>query len=377
MHRLQLTRVALALLPLLALSALVAPAASQASSANVAALQVALKSMKLYKGKVDGVRGPLTKRGVVVLQRKRGLRADGVAGPRTKRALGWRGRPKLGSRVIRPGQRGWDVAAVQFLLQAGGFGAARADGVYGRLTRQAVKRAQGEAGLRKDGLVGPKTIAFLRRELLRGGGGGSTGGNGTVLIENPTVSPIAFIRPAPGPISGTFNEDRGTHRHSGVDFAAPRGTPIKASASGTVIFAGFNSGGYGNLVVVQHTDGYTTWYAHMSKVTTSVDARVAAGQQLGLVGSTGNSTGPHLHFEIRHFDTPLNPLPLLTPEATLASATVSGADGESPAEQTEDHGAEHAEGDEHAGHSHPTGCAPAGTGNGGGSNWIARARLCQ
>lgn len=364
MHRLQLTRVALALLPLLATCFLVAPAASQAaSSANVAALQVALKNMRLYKGKVDGVRGPLTKHGVVVLQRKRGLRTDGVAGPRTKRALGWRGRPALGSRVMRPGQRGWDVAALQFLLQARGFGAGRADGVYGRLTRQAVKRAQRMAGLRTDGLAGPKTITFLRG--VRAGGDETPGGNGTVLVENPSTSPIAFIRPAPGPVTGTFGENRGTHRHSGVDFASPRGTPIKAAAAGTVIFAGFNSGGYGNLVVVQHTDGYTTWYAHMSRALASVGQRVAAGTRIGLVGSTGNSTGPHLHFEIRHFDTPLNPLTFLAPEATMARAATAGD-------------AEHAD---HGEHTHEAGCTPlaagnGGSGRGGGSNWIARARLC-
>jgi murein DD-endopeptidase MepM/ murein hydrolase activator NlpD len=368
MRELRLTRVALALLSLIAAVALLAPASSNASSANVAALQVALKSLHLYKGKVDGVSGPLTRRGVMALQRKRGLRADGVPGPRTKRALGWRGRPPLGSRVIRPGFRGWDVAAVQFLLQAGGYGVGRADGIYGRMTRRAVKRAQRQAGLRPDGLVGPKTIRFLKRQNPSRGKPAS-GGSGTVLIDNPDENPIAFMRPVEGGwISGVFSENRKTHLHSGVDFAVPRGTPIKASASGVVIFAGWNSGGYGNLVVVQHKGGYTTWYAHMSKVTTRVDAEVKVGEQLGLVGSTGNSTGPHLHFEIRHFDTPLNPLPLLSPEATAArsySAEVGGGEAQLPEAQV--HG---------DAHEHATACSPVDADGAAGESWIAQASLC-
>ena len=73
---------------------------------------------------------------MVAFQRHRGLAADGVAGPRTRRALGWRGRPGLGSRTMRIGNRGWDVAALQYLLQRAGHGAGRADGLFGPLTRR-------------------------------------------------------------------------------------------------------------------------------------------------------------------------------------------------------------------------------------------------
>lgn len=335
------------------------PQTGEASSPRVAALQVALKSMKLYKGKVDGVTGPMTKRGVVRLQRKRGLKADGVAGPRTKRALGWRGRPALGSRTIRPGQKGWDVAALQFLLQRGGYGAGRADGVYGKLTRQAVKRAQRAAGIRVDGVAGPKTIAFLRRG---GNGGGGKSDPGRVLAGNdPGLSPIAFQRPVTGPIGDGFGAARERGRkHAGLDFPVAQGTAIRASASGAVIFAGYNSGGYGNLVVVQHAHGYTTWYAHMSRVLSSVGQQVPAGTRLGLVGSTGNSTGPHLHFEIRHFDTPLDPAPLLSPEAVMARAKAPVASGG-------EHG--HRQGAHRA-------CAPGSAPSRAGTNWIASEPLC-
>ena len=86
--------------------------------------------------------------------------------------------------------------------------------------------------------------------------------------------------------------------HSGVDIAAPNGTSITAAKGGTVIMAGFN-GGYGNCVIVDHGGGISTLYAHMSRITTGDGAVVKQGQQIGSVGSTGNSTGAHLHFEVR------------------------------------------------------------------------------
>ncbi len=131
--------------------------------ARVAALQSALKGLHLYSGYVDGIRGPLTRHGIVAFQRHRGLHVDGVAGPQTRRALGWRGRPGLGSRVMRFGDRGWDVAALQFLLQRAGHGPGRADGLFGPLTKAAVTRAQGAAGIAVDGLAGPATIRLAAR----------------------------------------------------------------------------------------------------------------------------------------------------------------------------------------------------------------------
>ena len=87
--------------------------------------------------------------------------------------------------------------------------------------------------------------------------------------------------------------------HKGIDIAGPIGTPINAAADGTVISAGWNSGGYGNLVEVKHSDGTTTRYGHNSRISVSVGQTVRQGQQLAEMGSTGHSTGSHLHFEIR------------------------------------------------------------------------------
>ena len=123
--------------------ALVLPASAGAASANTAALQSALTALGLYTGFVDGVRGPLTRSAVIRFQRRRHIAVDGIAGPQTRRALGRRGRPRLGSRVMGVGKRGWDVAALQFLLQRRGFGPGAADGIYGGLTQAAVDARAG------------------------------------------------------------------------------------------------------------------------------------------------------------------------------------------------------------------------------------------
>ena len=106
--------------------------------------------------------------------------------------------------------------------------------------------------------------------------------------------------------------------HRGLDFAAPRGTHVYASGPGQVIHAG-RRGSYGNLVIISHGLGLETRYAHLRRVRTESGRFVTAGTVIGTVGSTGRSTGPHLHFEVRQFGEPINPkwaLGLRTP--TLA-----------------------------------------------------------
>jgi hypothetical protein len=91
----------------------------------------------------------------------------------------------------------------------------------------------------------------------------------------------------------------GMRAHNGIDFGAPLGTPVLAAADGEVITSEFDEGGYGKYIVIDHGDGYTSVYAHLSHLRVPARAQVKAGQLIGLTGSTGNSTGPHLHFEVR------------------------------------------------------------------------------
>lgn len=99
--------------------------------------------------------------------------------------------------------------------------------------------------------------------------------------------------------------------HSGVDFRAEYGAPVRATGSGTVVKAGWN-GGYGRMVEIDHGDGITTRYAHLSKIMVEVGARVEKGGIVGRVGSSGRSTGPHLHYEIRRKGRAVNPLTFIS-----------------------------------------------------------------
>ncbi|HNW71377.1 MAG TPA: LysM peptidoglycan-binding domain-containing M23 family metallopeptidase [Candidatus Paceibacterota bacterium] len=116
-----------------------------------------------------------------------------------------------------------------------------------------------------------------------------------------------FINPVPG----YSRRSQGLHGKNGIDLAAPTGTKILASASGKVIFArnGYN-GGYGNMVIIQHSNGTQTLYAHMSRLGTTMGSKVSQGQVIGYVGSTGHSTGPHIHFEVHGAKNPGGATPM-------------------------------------------------------------------
>jgi murein DD-endopeptidase MepM/ murein hydrolase activator NlpD len=116
-----------------------------------------------------------------------------------------------------------------------------------------------------------------------------------------------LIWPVNGPITGVFGESRPGHMHAGVDIAVPVGTAIRASASGRVAIAGW-VGGYGNYTCIQHSGALSTCYGHQSRIGVSVGQSVAQGQVIGASGNTGNSTGPHVHFETRINGAPVNPM---------------------------------------------------------------------
>jgi murein DD-endopeptidase MepM/ murein hydrolase activator NlpD len=137
-----------------------------------------------------------------------------------------------------------------------------------------------------------------------GNGGGNGGGRGSGNGR--------FIWPVNGAVASGFGPRvhpifGGTRVHTGLDLSASSGTPIKAAGDGVVVMAGGN-GGYGNWTMVDHGGGLATGYAHQSRIAVSVGQRVSTGQVIGYVGSTGASTGPHLHWEVRVNGNPVNPM---------------------------------------------------------------------
>lgn len=128
----------------------------------------------------------------------------------------------------------------------------------------------------------------------------------------PYIRNYPTIRPIQGRLTSGFGWrrnpfGRGTEMHEGVDIAAPTGTPIRATGGGVVTFSGW-SGAYGNKVIINHGMGIQTWYAHNSVNLVEVGQRVARGETIARVGSTGRSTGPHVHYEVRVNGSPVNPV---------------------------------------------------------------------
>ena len=128
-------------------------------------------------------------------------------------------------------------------------------------------------------------------------------------IKAATLDGVYFeVKPVTGVITSRYgaNESIGDHTHKGIDIGAPNGTKIVAAAKGTVSYSGW-MGGYGYLVIIDHGNGIQTYYGHCSKLYVKVGEEVEAGEQIAAVGSTGYSTGNHLHFEIRKNGSQVNP----------------------------------------------------------------------
>ena len=130
---------------------------------------------------------------------------------------------------------------------------------------------------------------------------------------SPTVKPRKgfFIWPAKGTLTSRFGIRNG-RKHEGIDIAAPKGTPIHSAADGKVVFSGWGPTGYGKMVIIKHKHHLTTLYAHNSKLLVKKGSRVKQGHKISLMGSTGRSTGSHLHFEVRNDTHPKNPIKYLS-----------------------------------------------------------------
>jgi murein DD-endopeptidase MepM/ murein hydrolase activator NlpD len=113
--------------------------------------------------------------------------------------------------------------------------------------------------------------------------------------------------------------------HTGVDISAPQGTPVHAAADGIILHAGWNTG-YGRCVVIDHGNNYQTWYAHLSRMDVIEGQEIRQGEVLGAVGTSGRSTGAHLHYEVRVGSTPVNPYRFLARAATVRTASAASSD---------------------------------------------------
>jgi len=268
----------LALVGLTAVLAAVAaaPRASARGDPEVAALQVALHRGGWYSGTIDGIRGRSTAAAVRAFGRAHD--SFGVMAPRP-----------LGSRVLEEGAVGADVAELQFELAWRGFPSGVFDGAFGVHLTGALKRFQRWAGLLPDGIAGPATIAAVRTE--------------------PRIAPPRLAWPLAARLSGTFGP-RGARFHAGIDLAAATGEAVHTAAPGRVVWVGIRDG-WGLCVIVAHGGGVRTLYAHLSSAAVRLGSRVTTAAVLGRVGSTGEATGPHLHFEVRLRGAAIDPLTTL------------------------------------------------------------------
>jgi murein DD-endopeptidase MepM/ murein hydrolase activator NlpD len=128
--------------------------------------------------------------------------------------------------------------------------------------------------------------------------------------EKNAHKPVNFLWPVEGKCENLFEEAE-NKRHQGIDIVSPLGTPIKASGSGVVLYSGNSIRGYGNLIILRHSEEFVTVYAHNQVNLAGEGMEVQEGQVIAKVGQTGNASGPHLHFEIRVNNKAVDPLPFL------------------------------------------------------------------
>lgn len=273
-----------------ALGAIHVSSAATMGNPHGAALQVALVERGYSVGTIDGLVGPLTLAAVASFQADTGLRVTGKANARTVEALGGPARSVQTRSVARRGETGWNVVRLQFLLAWRGFPSGAFDGVFGERAERATMKFQAWAGLTVDGVAGPATFRALRKQPQRL----------RVRLSMPVAAPVGDVF---GP--------RGARFHAGLDLPVAAGTPVTAAKAGRVAYAAFHDGGFGNLVVIQHRNGLRTRYGHLSEIVVEVGESVRRGQSIGLVGSTGRSTGPHLHVEVLLRGALVDPHPLL------------------------------------------------------------------
>lgn len=173
-----------------------------------------------------------------------------------------------------------------------------------------VQEEEAIANLYKEKPVVKKNTKLAKTTSTKYASSGSSSGFSTSsnMSKTSTALGVSLIKPITGTITSRFGARSSirSSAHTGLDIAAPKGTPIKAAAPGTVIWSG-KKGSYGYLVVISHSNGVQTYYGHCSSLYVSAGQTISQGQVISAVGSTGNSTGNHLHFEIRVNGVAYNP----------------------------------------------------------------------
>jgi murein DD-endopeptidase MepM/ murein hydrolase activator NlpD len=167
----------------------------------------------------------------------------------------------------------------------------------------------------------PKTYAYQDKYAKPAPARVSRGAAPTAPVTMQKLKPVTsapvggapvFVWPVSGRVLSDFGATTTGGRNDGINIAAPLGAPIRAAASGFITYAGDELKGYGNLVLIKHSGGYTTAYAHADRLLVVKGDYVASGQVIGYAGETGDVTSPQLHFEIRSNTTPVNPRSYLT-----------------------------------------------------------------
>lgn len=262
----------------IAAAALIAAGFVRASTAdrphpdpNVAGLQTALAVKGFYRGPIDGIQGPRTTAALRALQRRFGLSKSNLGSRRTLSALGTLGRPRYGTRVLRLGMVGLDVAALQFELRYHGFPNDER-GSFGRHTLLALTRFQRFAGVPPDGAAGRGTY--------------------DALAKPPPVAP-KLRRPL-------AVVERTTAVGNAVELSCPYATPVAASMAGTVVFSANRTRGYGYTVVTRDARGFELLYGHLARIDVRNGQRVVPGALIGLAGWTGKKRAKtSLRLELR------------------------------------------------------------------------------
>lgn len=273
------------------------------TGSDVKTLQTMLNTVSNAGLTVDGKFGANTQAAVKKFQSANGLTADGICGAKTWAALTTQYNAIKSYSTVRNGSSGNDVRTLQTMLNAVSNAGLTVDGKFGANTQAAVKKFQSANGLAADGICGVKTWAALVSRY-----NASRASSNTFIW--PLSSSFTKITSYTGNRVNPITNQR--QNHGGIDISATKGAAVYASAGGTLYVGNSGcthnygkstscgcGGGYGNYVYIKHSNGTYTYYAHLSTVDVKSGSTVSQGQKIGTVGSTGSSTGYHLHFEMR------------------------------------------------------------------------------